>query len=292
MWNRGFIFLLMLAVIHFYNPAPIHAKQEMPSMKVHFINVGQGDSILIETPLERTILIDGGPPRAGDAVVKYLKERRINEIDLLVATHPDIDHIGGLVKVLKKMEVGRVIDTGKLHPTKTFATYMNRIRDLEIPITIAEKDTPIEIDPMVSFEIWNAAQPLTSPNASSLVLKLTYGETDMLFMGDVGKKEEKAIQKKYDVHADLIKIGHHGSNTSSAMSFLKAVDPEIAILTYSKDNNYGHPVPRVIDHLNKINALIYSTAALDSITVETDGDSLIVNPKMNPIQKFVEEGAG
>lgn len=282
----------MLAVIHFYNPAPIHAKQEMPSMKVHFINVGQGDSILIETPLERTILIDGGPPRAGDAVVKYLKERRINEIDLLVATHPDIDHIGGLVKVLKKMEVGRVIDTGKLHPTKTFATYMNRIRDLEIPITIAEKDTPIEIDPMVSFEIWNAAQPLTSPNASSLVLKLTYGETDMLFMGDVGKKEEKAIQKKYDVHADLIKIGHHGSNTSSAMSFLKAVDPEIAILTYSKDNNYGHPVPRVIDHLNKINALIYSTAALDSITVETDGDSLIVNPKMNPIQKFVEEGAG
>ncbi len=287
-----FILLLILITIQFHIPSTAHAEQEMPVMKVHFINVGQGDSILIETPLDRTILIDGGPPEAGDALVNYIKERRINEIDLMIATHPDVDHIGGLVKVLDEIDVGGVLDIGKLHPTKTFAAYMNRIRDLQIPLTIAEKDTPIEIDPMISLDIWNAAQSLTSPNASSLVLKLNYEETDMLFMGDVGKKEEKEIQKKHDVDAELIKIGHHGSNTSTGMSFLEAVDPEIAILTYSKDNNYGHPVPRVIEHLYEINALIYSTAALDSITVETDGETLIVNPRMNPIQKFVEEQAG
>ncbi|MFD1067290.1 ComEC/Rec2 family competence protein [Oceanobacillus locisalsi] len=285
----GFIFLLILIIIPFHIPSPIQAAQEMPAMKVHFINVGQGDSILIETPLDRTILIDGGPPEAGEAVVDYIKELRINEIDLMIATHPDVDHIGGLVRVLDEVEVGGVLDIGKLHPTKTFASYMNRIRDLQIPMTVAEKDTPIEIDPMISMDIWNAAQPLTSPNASSLVIKLNYGETDMLFMGDVGKKEEKEMMKKHDVDAEVIKIGHHGSNTSSSMPFLKAVDPEFAFLTYSKDNNYGHPVPRVIDHLNDIHALIYSTAALDSITVETDGNTLMVNPKMNPIQKFVDE---
>ncbi|WP_227995014.1 ComEC/Rec2 family competence protein [Oceanobacillus sp. CFH 90083] len=284
--------MLILIIIQFHTPSATYAEQEMPSMKVHFINVGQGDSILIETPLERTILIDGGPPEAGDTVVNYIKELQINEIDLMIATHPDIDHIGGLINVLDEVEVGSVLDTGKLHPTRTFAKYMNRIRDLQIPMTIAEKETPIEIDPMISLDIWNAAQPLTSPNASSLVLKLNYGETDMLFMGDVGKKEEKEIQKKHHVDADIIKIGHHGSNTSTSMSFLKEVDPEIAILTYSKDNTYGHPVPRVIDHLYEIDALIYSTAALDSITVETNGETLIVNPQMNPIQKFVEEQAG
>ncbi|GGP17033.1 ComEC/Rec2 family competence protein [Oceanobacillus neutriphilus] len=289
MWKRGFIFLLLLTVVCLHHSSPVHAEQEMPALKVHFINVGQGDSILIETPLDRTILIDGGPPEAGNAVVNYIKELRINEIDLMIATHPDIDHIGGLVNVLDELEVGSVIDTGKLHPTKTFASYMNRIRDLQIPFTIAEKDTPIEIDPTISLDIWNAAQPLTSPNASSLVLKLNYGETDMLLMGDVGKKEEKEIQKKHNVNAEVIKIGHHGSNTSSSLAFLKAVDPEIAVLTYSKDNNYGHPVSRVINHLNEIDALIYSTAALDSITVETDGDTIMVNPKMNPIQKFIEE---
>lgn len=292
MRKGSFIFLFVLIVVHFHTPSLVYAEPGMPSMKVHFINVGQGDSILIETPLDRNILIDGGPPDAGDAVVNYLKEQKINEIDLMIATHPDIDHIGGLLNVLKKIDVAAVLDTGKLHPTKTFATYMNRIRDLGIPVTIAEKDTPIEMDPMISLDIWNAAQNLTSPNASSLVLKLAYGETDMLFMGDVGKKEEKAIQKKYNVDAEIIKIGHHGSNTSSAMSFLKAVDPEIAILTYSKDNNYGHPVPRVIDHLYQVNALIYSTAALGNIIIETDGDKIIVNPEMNPIQKFVEEQAG
>ncbi|MEK4300657.1 MBL fold metallo-hydrolase [Oceanobacillus sp. FSL W8-0428] len=289
MWKKGLIFLLLLTVVHFHHASPAHAEQEMPPLKVHFINVGQGDSILIETPLERTILIDGGPPEAGNAVVKYIKELRINEIDLMIATHPDIDHIGGLINVLDEFEVGNVIDTGKLHPTKTFASYMNRIRDLQIPVTIAEKDTPIEIDPTISLDIWNAAQPLTSPNASSLVLKLRYEETDMLLMGDVGKKEEKEIQRMHNVNAEVIKIGHHGSNTSSSMSFLKEVDPEIAILTYSKNNTYGHPVSRVIDHLNEIDALIYSTAALDSITVETDGSAIMVNPKMNPIQKFIEE---
>jgi len=258
------------------------------NMEVHFIDVGQGDSILIQTPLNRNILIDGGPPEAGKKVVSYLKQQGIKKIDLLVATHPDIDHIGGLTEVLRSVEVEQIVDTGKLHPTKTFANYVAEIREQEIPVQIAEKNVPLEIDPMIQVDVWNAYDTFKNNNKSSIVLKLTYNKMDFLFMSDVERQQEKSFLKEYDVEAEVIKVAHHGSNTSSGLKFLQEVNPEIAILTYSKENHYGHPVDRVIENLYQIDAMIYSTAALGNVVLTTDGEGIFVTPEKNPIVKFVD----
>lgn len=162
-----------------------------PDMQVHFIDVGQGDSILIETPLNKTILIDGGPPGSGKKIISYLKTQGIDKLDLLVATHPDMDHIGGLPEVMKAVTVNEILDTGKLHPTRTFAKYISEIRKQNIPVQIAEKNDTIEIDPLINIEIWNAYEKFKNNNKSSIVLRVSYKETDFLLMSDVEKQQEK-----------------------------------------------------------------------------------------------------
>ncbi|MEK3907834.1 ComEC/Rec2 family competence protein [Oceanobacillus sp. FSL W7-1309] len=261
--------------------------EDTPDMQVHFIDVGQGDSILIETPLDKTILIDGGPPGSGKKIISYLKSQGIDELDLLVATHPDMDHIGGLPEVMKAVTVNEILDTGKLHPTRTFAKYISEIRKQNIPVQIAEKNDTIEIDPLINIEIWNAYEKFKNNNKSSIVLKVSYKEMDFLLMSDVEKQQEKKIMEDYDVESEIIKVGHHGSKTSSSLEFLQEVNPEIAILTYSKDNNYGHPVDQVIDNLYSVNALIYSTAALGDLVIYTDGGGYFVIPKKDPISNII-----
>ncbi|MGJ9460175.1 ComEC/Rec2 family competence protein [Oceanobacillus sp. CF4.6] len=257
-------------------------------MQVHFIDVGQGDSILIQTPLNRIILIDGGPPESGEKIVSYLEKLHINKIDLLIATHPDIDHIGGVPTVMDNIEVDKILDTGKLHPTKTFANYINQIREQKIPVQIAEKNVPIEIDPLIKIDVWNAYERYKNNNKSSIVLKIAYRDVDFLFMSDVEQQQEKSFLKEYDVQAEIIKVAHHGSKTSSSLDFLKAVNPEVAILTYSKENDYGHPVNRVINNLYNVNAMIYSTAALGNVVINTDGMNYFVIPERNPVNKLMD----
>jgi competence protein ComEC len=285
--KKYLVLIMIINSLLFVFPSEIYSEQ-IPDMQVHFIDVGQGDSILIQTPLNRTILIDAGPPEAGEKIVAYLEKLHIDKIDLLVATHPDIDHIGGILKVMKTIEVEEILDTGKLHPTKTFANYISEIRKQKIPVQIAEKNVPIEIDPMITIDVWNAYERYKNNNKSSIVLKLTYGDVDFLLMSDVEQQQEKEFLKEYDVRAEILKVGHHGSKTSSSLNFLKAVNPEVAILTYSKENNYGHPVNRVIENLYKVNAMIYSTAALGNVVIHTDGSHYFIIPEKNPIFKFLE----
>lgn len=282
--------IMIITSFLFVFPSEIEGEQ-IPEMQVHFIDVGQGDSILIQTPMNRTILIDAGPPEAGEKVVAYLEKLHIDKIDLLIATHPDIDHIGGILKVMKTIKVEEILDTGKLHPTKTFANYISQIRKQNIPVQIAEKNVPIEIDPMISVDVWNAYERYKNNNKSSIVLKVTYGDIDFLLMSDVEQQQEKSFLKEYDVEAEIIKVGHHGSKTSSSLNFLQKVSPEIAILTYSKENNYGHPVDRVIDNLNQVEAMIYSTAALGNIVLSTDGENILVFPEKNPITKIIDSAS-
>ncbi|MBP2078704.1 ComEC/Rec2 family competence protein [Oceanobacillus polygoni] len=285
--KRWMSFIIVIHLCLFTYPIYSHS-ETAPDMQVHFIDVGQGDSILIETPLDKTILIDGGPPGSGKKIVSYLKNHGIDELDLLVATHPDMDHIGGLPEVMEAVSVNEILDTGKLHPTRTFANYISEIRKQNIPVQIAEKNDSIEIDPLINIEVWNAYEKFKNNNKSSIVLKVSYKEMDFLLMSDVEKQQEKKIMEDYDVESEIIKVGHHGSKTSSSLEFLQEVNPEVAILTYSKDNNYGHPVDRVIDNLYHVNALIYSTAALGDLVIQTDGEDYFVLPKKDPIGKIID----
>ncbi len=257
-------------------------------LNVHFINVGQGDSILIETPEGKTMLIDGGPPKAGKHLVKYLQKRNITRVDVVVATHPDFDHIGGLSEVMETFPIGQVIETGKFHLTKTYATYAATIFLKQIPVTIAKKGDFIQIDPNLQIELLNSSSEKKENNPSSIALKMTYDEVDFLFMADVEKAQEIEMLDETDVSANIIKIAHHGSKTSSSRTFLQQVDPDIAILTYSKANDFGHPANRVIHDLQSLSSFIYSTAVFGNIVIESNGQDYVIIPEKSPFDALAE----
>lgn len=282
-----FIFFIIIANI-LLPLNDVYAEQQ-PNMKVHFINVGQGDSMLIETPSDKTILIDGGPPEAGKKVVDYLKKYHVKKIDLLVATHPDVDHIGGLPHVLKSVKVAKVIDSGKLYTTKTYARYMKEIDKQKIPLQVAKENELIDIDKRMKIRVLNAYSGQKNNNQSSIALKVSFKGIDFLLMGDVERGQEKKLLSKYNLEADIVKVAHHGSNTSSSMKFFKKVKPEVAILTYSKTNDYGHPVDRVINNLNKINADIYSTAVFGDVVISSNGEDYFIFPERSPIDGLLEK---
>jgi beta-lactamase superfamily II metal-dependent hydrolase len=285
--SKVFITFTIIILTFTFVPLQIYSHESM-DLQVHFIDVGQGDSLLIQTPSDKTILIDGGPPEAGDKIVSYLEEQQIDSIDLLVATHPDIDHIGGLPYVMKEFKVKNILDSGKLHSTRTYAAYLHQIRKQNIPVHIAMENEKIRLDPELSIRVLNTYGATKSNNQSSIVLKLTYEEVDFLLMSDIEMEQEKELMDKHDLQAEIIKVAHHGSNTSTSSSFLQAVNPETALLTYSKENDFGHPVDRVIDNLNNINAMIYSTAGYGDIVIRTDGKSYVVLPKENPIDRMIK----
>lgn len=254
---------------------PVTAGHEM---QVHFIDVGQGDSILIESPSGKTMLIDGGVKGAGQQIVSYLKELGINKLDIVVATHPDADHIGGLIPVLDNMTIEQFYDSGKVHTSQTFEEMLTRIDEKNIPYHVPKIGDDIEFDKDVNVKILNANDQATDNNDASIVLKMTYGNVSFLLTGDAGVALEKEMLQ-YDVKATVLKAGHHGSNTSSSEEFIQAVKPEVTILSYGEDNKYGHPHAEIVDRLQAIGSKIYATADLGTITVSTDGVNYTVNGK-------------
>lgn len=280
--------ILLFFTVFFIIPHTAYTAGELP-MRVHFIDVGQGDSMLIETPENQTILIDGGEPDSGERLVEYLREQKIEEIDLMIATHPDFDHIGGLIEVLEHFPVHTVLENGDLRATKTYAKYRLQLLKEEIPVKIAKENQRIQLDDKVGLHILHAIRDhAENANQSAIVLKLTYDTVDFLFMSDVEAAQEKEIAKKYDIETEILKVAHHGSSSSSSMKFLNEANPQVAIISYSMSNDYGHPVKRVIDNLMKIESQIFSTAVYGDIVVETDGKNYIVIPQMQPMERLIQ----
>ncbi|MEA0564353.1 MBL fold metallo-hydrolase [Lysinibacillus irui] len=247
-------------------------------MRVHFIDVGQGDSILIESPNGKTMLVDGGVKGAGPQVVSYLREIGVSKLDIVVATHPDADHIGGLIPVLNSMTIEQFYDSGKVHTSQTFEEMLTLIDEKNIPYDVPTPGDNIKFDEDVTVKVLNANEQASDNNDASIVLKIVYGNVSFLLTGDAGIALEKEMMQ-YDVSATVLKAGHHGSNTSSSEDFIRAVKPEVTILSYGKDNKYGHPHAEVVDRLKEIGSKIYATADIGTITVTTDGVNYAVNGK-------------
>ncbi|QTM98344.1 MBL fold metallo-hydrolase [Sediminibacillus dalangtanensis] len=270
----AFVMVCLIAIILPITAAGRHAENEL---QVHFIDVGQGDSILIEAPNGRKMLVDGGPPSAAEKVTEYLKERGINKLDLVVATHPDIDHIGGLVEVLDEFDVKHLIDSGKLYTTSTYFHYLQQIKKKKIPVTVAVGEENIVIDPQLTIRVLNTQNAFKTNNQSSIALSLRYGRVDFLLMADVETIQEQNILDVKQLQAEILKVAHHGSGTSTSFDFIREVRPETAILSYSKNNEFGHPVDRVVDYLQLAGATIYSTAKVGDIVIRTDGNTYDVD---------------
>jgi beta-lactamase superfamily II metal-dependent hydrolase len=255
-----------------------------PEMEVHFIDVGQGDSILIKTPNGKNILIDGGKKRSDILVPLYLMEAGVSQVDLMVATHPDADHIGGLVDVLKTLPVNQVLDSGATHTSQTFLEYLSLIDEKNIPFKVAKDGEFIELDSSLKIQVLNTYDEGEDNNEGSVVLKVSYNDIDFLLTGDADTQAEQEMVEKYYVEAEVLKVGHHGSDTSSSLSFLQEVSPEASILSYGEGNQYGHPHSVVVDRLLSVGSQVYSTATSSHIVVDTDGNTFEVHgiPDSNP----------
>lgn len=248
-------------------------------LKVSFLRVGQGDSTVITLPNGRIILIDGGQYEAGEVIIHKLIERGIKRIDVVIGTHPDMDHIGGLIPIVEQMPVALVLDSGKMYNSFTYHTYINSIKKRGIPFVRVKEEQYIPLDPHVAIQVLNNGKAKDENNESSIVLKIRYGKADFLFMGDADTHTEEEVMKRYDVHADVLRVGHHGSYTSTGEEFLQHVSPQFAVISYGQKNPYGHPHRSVMKRLNRHGIMVYTTAKKD-IEFETDGEHLSIQGDM------------
>ncbi|MGE7984028.1 MBL fold metallo-hydrolase [Solibacillus sp. NPDC093137] len=268
----GLIMFTLLFVAGCTETAEDTYEEPLKEMAVHFIDVGQGDSIFIEAPNGKTMLIDGGVKGAGKEVVAYLKVQGVNRLDYVVATHPDADHIGGLISVLNSISIKEFIDSGKVHTSQTYEEMLSLIQAKNIKFTIPEAGDEIQLEDNLIVEVLAADESASDNNDASIVLRAEYQNISFLLMGDADHGvEQELLQKGTDVQATILKAGHHGSNTSSSPKFVEAVSPLATILSYGQDNKYSHPHAEVIDILQNVNSEIYSTAEAGTIVITTDG---------------------
>lgn len=265
---------LLIIVVQVFYPAD--------NLKVNFINVGEGDCILIEAPNKINILIDGGGTPQSDfdvgskIVVPYLRRKGINEIDLLILTHPHLDHLEGLLPVLKEFKVGMVLDSGLLCDISAYKEFISLIQKKSIPYHKAKAgdnfvfSNNLEIfllNPLYDSDFYDESDF----NNASIVVKLFYKNADFLFTGDIEVTAEKKLLVWQNIlQSDILKVGHHGSITSTNLEFLDKVDPRIAIITVGK-NHFGHPSQKIIERLEDGNIQIYRTDEDGTIIIRTNG---------------------
>jgi len=250
-------------------------------LRVDFIDVGQADSILIQLPNSKNMLIDGGNNSDGDLLVKYLMKENINKIDYLIATHPHEDHIGGLDDVVNHFEIAKVYMPKITHSSKTFRDLLIAIKHKGLKISVAKAGvTLIDKDGLLVRIIAPIKKDYKDLNNYSAIVKIDFKDTSFLFTGDAEREvEQELIVNKVDLSADLLKVGHHGSNSSTTFKFLKRVNPKYGVISVGKDNKYGHPTKYTLNKLSKADVEIYRTDQLGTIIAISDGEKITFNHK-------------
>ncbi|MBE6729821.1 MAG: MBL fold metallo-hydrolase [Ruminococcaceae bacterium] len=244
-------------------------------IKIHYIDVGQGDSIFIELTNDRVMLIDAGESEYSSTVINYIKNLRYNKIDYLVATHPHSDHIGGMEKVINAFTIGEIYMPKIISNTKTFESLLETIKNKGLKINSADYSVKIINDNNLKAEFLSPVKDkYGDTNDYSAVLKLTYKDNKFLFMGDAETEAEDEISA--DVTCDIIKVGHHGSNSSSGKKFVKKTKAKYAVISCGTDNKYGHPHTEIVKRWEDSGAKIYRTDLSGTVIVTSDGKTINV----------------
>lgn len=250
-------------------------------LTVAFLDVGQGDAIYIEAPNGNQLLVDGGP--SSGALLRSLGKVMPfwdRTIDVVLATHADQDHVGGLPSVIESMDIENVVTTENVSATGVYLAFENATTKERARHIIARAGERIILDDGVVLEILFPNQDVADweTNTSSIVVRLSYGNESFLLTGDSPQSIEQYLVGKNSgaLHATVLKLGHHGSKTSSSKTFLSAVNPEYAIISAGKDNKYGHPHKEVTDLLTQLQIPTISTINHGTIVFKTDGTELVI----------------
>lgn len=248
-------------------------KIQSENLVVHYLDVGQGDSEFIELPNGETMLIDAGETDKGETVVNDISALGCNKITYLVATHPHSDHIGGMPAVLDAFDVANAYLPNASSSSDIYAEFLDKLDAEGCNVYEAKNDVSvIQTESLCAYFVAPCGTDYKNLNNYSAVLKLVYGETSFLFTGDAQSQSEKEITA--DVSANVVKVGHHGSKTSSSQAFVSAVSPEYAIIEVGKDNSYGHPNVGVIERWQNAGADVLRTDLNGSITFTSDGSNI------------------
>lgn len=279
MIKKSFCIILNFIIIILLFQCSINTKENniqsnKNTLQVHFIDVDQGDSILIQVN-NKNLLIDSGPNKSEDKLKKYLKKLNISKFDYIIATHPHEDHIGNMSYIINNFDVLNFYAPKVENSTKAFETMVESLirKDLKIKVLKANIKS-IDLGKNIVVDVFS---PLSNSyedlNNYSSIVKISYGNTSFLFTGDAEElSENEVLNAGFDLKCDVLKIGHHGSSSSTSEKFLKASNPSIAVISVGEDNTYGHPTDTVLSRLKETK--IYRTDINGNIVITSDGLSL------------------
>ena len=248
-------------------------------MRVHFIDVGQADSAFIELGNGQTMLIDAGRSGNASTIINYIKGLQYETIDYVVASHPHDDHIGGMATVLDNFNIGKMYMPKQAHTITAFTNMLDVIENKNIELYTAKAGTSILSSGIIDIDVLAPfADSDSNLNNVSAVVRITYGKTVMLFTGDAEKVIENQLLNS-GIDADVLKVGHHGAGSASSSSFIKAVSPDIAVISVGEGNSYGHPHADTLAILNEVGADIYRTDEQGTVVVTADQNKKITVDK-------------
>jgi competence protein ComEC len=241
------------------------------------LDVGQGDALFVESPTGTQILIDGGPPKKVMSKLSKMMPFFDRKIDAIIITNPDADHIGGFSDVLKVYKVGQVIEPGTFNESKMYQNLKNEISRKNIPQELARSGMRLDIGGGAVIDILFPDRDVSSwtTNDGSIVARLSYGNTSVMLMGDSTSETERIVLAENSadfLDSDILKVGHHGSATSTSSEFVGAVTPEYALISDGLNNKYGHPRQETLDTLAEFGAKVFRTDMLGTIIMKSDGE--------------------
>ncbi|MEG1107779.1 MAG: ComEC/Rec2 family competence protein [Oscillospiraceae bacterium] len=263
----------IILVLLIFSRAPLCARAKDGAFEVHYIDVGQADCSLIICD-DKAMLIDGGNVGDRELVYSYLEKLGLKKLDYLVCTHAHEDHVGGLVGALRYAECGTVLAPLKSYDSNAFDDFLDALDAKNLELSVPETGYSFKLGTAV-VEILGPQRKYENINNTSLVLRISYGESVFLFMGDAEREsEDDILESDFDLRATVIKIGHHGSETSTGYRLLYECEPKVAIISCGLDNKYGHPHDAVLSRLRDADIKSFRTDLDGTIICESDGDVL------------------